>query len=88
MNSAEIKFCFNGEPVSYKVDLDFRENIFSFLRRLLKRDDLVLQVGVIKDDTFLTLSRYNEVLSEGYYRIFFPQKNETPSEYNIQVSKR
>lgn len=82
--NANISF-FKEKNICYTIHLDYDANLMSLLRRILKRDALVLQVGVIKDNTFIPLSRYHDLLSDGKYHIFFPQKNEIPHEYDVEI---
>lgn len=71
----------------YEIQLDYNMTLLCLLRKILKHDDLVLQVSVIKDNTMISLYtlKSNDILVNGDYLLKFSRQNVNPSEYFVKV---
>lgn len=73
--------------IMYEIQLDYNMTLLCLLRKILKHDDLVLQVSVIKDNTMISLYtlKSNDILVNGDYLLKFSRQNVNPSEYFVKV---
>lgn len=85
-SKAEISFLSeNDGMIMYEIQLDYNMTLVCLLRKILKLDDLVSRVLVVKDNTVISFSSYSNILVDSNYSIIFPQRNVSPSEYFVKV---